>query len=337
MRTTVRPHPRVARRAFALALALCALALAAGAEDRDAEAGPPAPTPIEIADVFRSLSTLADEIELVRVQLEGRLVEGPTFHVASPNLREIFHQAVALLARARRLSAEQLGEVGGPVTLVDREEQTAEDVLHVVDAALERVRRVREGHELAARGGAALPLPVEVDETTTYHAILTASRQLDALLDMQLTPADSEAQIAFALAHVDALVAASPAKAGTSAAPAAKARAATPARTHALLLDCFAIARRIGLATELDVLDAMPAPDDEAGAITDADVYDVATLLVSEVVRLYDRLANEDTPAPVLSELAPGDADAHASARRLHEQLASLERSARAAAADAPR
>ncbi|MEZ4217827.1 MAG: hypothetical protein R3E88_15185 [Myxococcota bacterium] len=306
--------------------------------DANAEAGPPPPPPVETADVFRALAVLADEIELVRDALGAPRVAGPAIRVANAGRREVFHQAVGLLARARRLSAEQLGEVGGPVTLSDREEQTPADVLRVVEAAIERVRHVREGHELTARPLGATPLPVEVDETAVYHAVLAASRQLDAMLETRIAPADVDAQVAFAVAHVEALLDAMAVPSEGRRALAAPRPGRTSRDVHALLLDAFAIARRVGTDAGLEMLDARPLPDAEAGSITDADVYDVATLLVSEVVRIQERLG--DASALVASDAPLGEtqADAYRSTERLHARLADLEARLRARpAAPAPR
>lgn len=243
---------------------------------------------IEPADVFRILGQLDAEVERLRFDLGAPQHLAPSFTVADAAPREVFYQALSLLEKADELSFEQTGELGRPVVIPDRE-LTPGDVHAVVAGALDRILAVATHWDIA-KPIAAPDRDSSKRPADVYNAILRLNGQLNLLLDQSLAPTDVYGQVETAIGYAALLL---ERFAGATSLPPSPplVRGMRPADVHQRLTACLEpireVATRLGTSTlRLESMDLSPE------VVKPSDVYDVATLLVSQLSYLNKATGN---------------------------------------------
>lgn len=246
---------------------------------------------IEPPEVYVDTLLVRDELELIRLEMGKPKDTRREIGVANAEPREIFFQALTLFHKANRLSFELTRERAelpekpiGAIRLAH--------VRDVLEAVLERLRRVKGvlGSFEQSRNRAPEPAKTHAD---VFRSIVQANRQVNLLLNEPYAPSDAFQQVTLAVGYAAQL---RTQFAGTRMpeAPAFE-RRKRPADVYHRLLECFARVRAVMQHSGLNALTLELHPE----TVTSSDVYDIASLIVSELSFLHSHLD---------SVLAPPDA-----------------------------
>lgn len=245
------------------------------------------------ADVLARVRLLRDELEVIRFEMGRPKDQRPEIAVTNVAPREVLFQAFTLVREANRLHLELTGEVGTKLRLL----RLPPDIrpLHVwavVDAAYKRI--------LIAKKKLGITTHIEenlqdssVTPSDVFRAVIQANRQLELLLNQGPTPREVFQQVTLATNYAARLLAQFPGATQIPDAPAFE-HGKRPVEVYNRLVTCYAriraIAERSGIETlTLDI----PKLDESIETPTEikpSDVYNIATLLVSELAYLHVRL-----------------------------------------------
>lgn len=248
---------------------------------------------IEPGHVLARVLVLEAEIDLVRAEM-GRPTDARghiTISNAAP--REVYFEALALFRKADRFSFERIGSQGALPHPPSPGDIAPADVRNVIDAALACLRAVKSRMNIPET--AAEPAVVaDTQPSDVFRAVARVSRQLNVLLDNPFVPDDVFQQVTLALGYAAPVLA----KVSTDAAPARPdfERKKRPADVYKRLWNGFAALRRAFASLELECSE-LGAPGYEDDEIAPSDVYDLASLLVSELVFLHSTVPGVSPPS----------------------------------------
>lgn len=246
------------------------------------------------ADVYSRMSRVHGDIELIRFVMGKPKIEGPEITVTGVVPREVYFQAITMFRKANRLSFEQTRVVAStpetPAGDID-----PGNVLAVVNAALERISHVKARLEITT-----VPATPQPDSSKTptdvFRTIVQANRQLNLLLDERFAPSDVFQHVTLAVGYAARLLARFP---GDRIPEAPELIAGKqPRDVYRRLVGCFSVIRDIAAGSGLDILE-LQAGDDHTGYVTPSDVYDIASLLVSELAYIHSQLEGAKSPRQV--------------------------------------
>jgi len=237
---------------------------------------------IEPPDVYVDTLLVRDELGLIRLEMGRPKDTRREIGVADAAPREVFFQALTLFHKANRLSFELTRERAelpekpiGTIRLVH--------VRDVLEAVLERLRRVKGvlGSVEQSRKRARDPAKTHAD---VFRSIVQANRQVNLLLNEPYAPSDTFQQVTLAVGYAAQL---RTQFAGTRMpeTPAFE-RRKRPADVYHRLIECFARVRAVMQHSGLNALTLDRHPD----TVTSSDVYDIASLIVSELSFLHSHL-----------------------------------------------
>ena len=244
------------------------------------EVGPP--------DVYLDTLLVRDELEWIRLEMGKPQDTRREIEVTGAAPREVFFQALTLFQKANRLSfdltrerAELPGKPIGDIRAVH--------VGSVVNATLERLRRVKD-YLRGPQPGRERPRDPTKTTSDIFRSIVQANRQLNLLLDQSFTPTDVFQQVTLAVGYAAQLRTRFP---GTRMLdPPAFEPHKRPVDVYHRLVECFARVRDIIENSGLDALMLGGHPE----VATPSDVYDIASLIVSELSFLHSHLDGALTP-----------------------------------------
>jgi hypothetical protein len=281
---------RTLRRRFSLSLVHLLVVCIAGAAGAQAQS-PPDPTAgaaatLEPADVFVHVGLVRAELELVRAVMGKPHDTRNVIGVEDVEAREVFFQALTLFRNADHLSFE-LARQHAPAPSTPSGDIRPVHVHQVVDAALQRVRQVKKtlGIDEQSR-----PPPRDPDKTPTdvFRSIVSANRQLNLLRDRPFSPSDVFQEVTIAIGYAARLLAHFPGAMRIASTPPFEPRK-QPADVYRRLVGCLDRIRQIGERSNLKMLTLRISETDRAEA-TPSDVYDIASLVVSELAYLHAQL-----------------------------------------------
>ena len=245
------------------------------------------------AHVYAQLMLLHSEIDQLRFEMGKPKPTPRGIDIANVAPREVFFQMLTLFTKANRLGFEHTREIadepapaGDPITPAD--------VIRVVDATLERITHVKTQIGIT-RSGSPPPLDPSKTPTDVLLATLEASRQLNLLLDQPFSPAEVYEQLTRAIGYTARLRARFPGDRLPEAPP--YVRGKQPTDVARKLIDCLRLIERIAARSDLQMLTLQPMEENLVG-VTPSDVYDMATLLVSELAYLWAQLDDVAVPRP---------------------------------------
>ena len=240
-------------------------------------------------DVFGEVFATAQDVQMIRIYMGRPHDEQEAIGVSGVAPREVIYQAATLCEKTNRLSQELIREIGEKPTVPDKDIVPG-DVMVMIELAHNRVRRIAEGLGVAlseARAPAGERTPTDV-----YRAVVQLNRQINILLDRRFSPADVYQQVSLAIAHAANLRGRWP---GQRIPPEpAWELGKRPPDVYRRLLGCFEMVRQLAAAENLQVLE-LAVSDASMAAATPSDVYDMASLLVSELAYV-DRMLNGSPP-----------------------------------------
>ena len=251
------------------------------------------PEPILPADALARVQWFQEELEAIRLEM-GKPKERRVTRLATDALpHEVYFQAITLFIKADRLALELTGSTGlrpRPVPL------SAIRPYHnwaLVTAALGRLGTIKK--ELGIQETVSENAhPPSTKPTEVARAIVHANRQLNLMLQRSFSSSDVFQQVSWGIQYAKVLLAQFPGATPSAASPPFE-RGKQSGEVFLRLVQCFKhveeIARLSGTAVlHLDAKAANGAADNLN--IQPSDVYDLATLLVSDLTFLYGKLEN---------------------------------------------
>ncbi len=271
-------------------------------------------------NVHARLMLLHQELELIRYEMgKPRPLEWRA-RIAGVAPREVYFQALTLFRKANRLSFEHTREIVDELPPPDGEIKPA-DVLAVVENALDRIWRVKEKLGISREIAQEVPDPSKTPDDVIV-ATMRASQQLNMLLDQPFSPAEVYEQLTLAIGYAARLRAQFPGDRIPETPPFESGK--IPSDVYRKLLDCFAIIRRIAETSNLSML-SLEVDEGNLPTATPSEVYDVATMLVSELAYLWEQLDNVPPPRPAYYPGRRFPSHVYQRALLLERQLAELD------------
>ena len=252
------------------------------------------------ADVLARVQMLRDTLELIRFEMG----KPPATHfetiVTNVQAHEAYFQALTLFQKADHLALELTGSTGlspEPISL------SALAPLHIwkmVNASYLRILAIKE--ELGLKEIIAeRPEDPSTGLTETGRAIVQANRQINLLQERHFSPSDVSQQVLLASQYAKRLLARFPQPEVASETPLLD-RGKQPSDVFLRLVECYAILETIAHQSGIPVLHLdLPAAKriGHSRQLEPSDVYDMATLLVSDLAYLHAQMKSHDPPKPI--------------------------------------
>ncbi len=251
------------------------------------------PNGITSADVLARATLLRDELEAVRFEMGKPRDSRRLADAAKAAPHEVYFQAITLYLKADRLALELTGSTGIQPEGISPLHVRPYHVWKMVNAAYERMLTVKQELGIKQSSVERQQDPA-TSSTEVGYAIVRANRQINRMLERRFTPSDAFQQVTVAIGYTTILFGQFP---GTHAMPKAPPleRGKDPADVFLRLAASFqrleSIARHSGL--EVLHLDSKAAAQVE---VLPSDVYDIATLLVSDLAYLHAHLKTASQP-----------------------------------------
>ena len=246
--------------------------------------------------VYQAVEQLSANIKLLREVMGRPETTTEPWVVVDARPRHVFYQALTLLRKTNRL-ANELGaaERAAPPPLL-KEDIIPADVLGVVDLARTQIDAVRR--ELRITYGAEVAdLDPSKEPKDVLREIVQASRQLNFLLDRQFKPEDVYGHLELAATYVAGALTEDESVPVYGELPPLE-PGKVPADVYRRVLECLELATVIGERRGVSTLNLNLRRELRRRDIAPADVYDLATTLLSELAYLTLVLDAKDVPAP---------------------------------------
>ncbi len=253
------------------------------------------PGDITPAHVFMHVTRAHRELDLIRKEMGMPKINVSGIVVRNAAPREVFYHALTLFRKANRFSFEQIrierAETPTPKGII-----YPRHVFAMVDEAMQMILGVKTSLEID-----------EVIEQPTLDATLTPSdvflniislnRQLNRMLDKRFAPKDVFQRVSLAIGYSAKLLAQFP---DSKRIPLAeiRQRGKTPSDVFYRLVRSYAIIRDIGTRSGLNMLE-MDVTGIDNRLIVPSDVYDIASLMVSELAHVHAQLKDKMPPRAV--------------------------------------
>ncbi len=205
----------------------------------------------------------------------------------------MYFQARSLYRKVDRLVVEVTGEESVPLGLTTPQNIQPATVFQVVNAALERLQFLKARLGVTFMNSEGLPNP----STTPSHVFFSiglANQQLNVMVNQHFSPRDVSGQVSLALLYTRNLLQQFPQAARNLPIPALE-RGRRPGDVFMHLIDCHEILSTIAYHSQLKFLHlGLKNPDTRK--IQPNEVYDLASLVVSELAHLYSKGPQIDPP-----------------------------------------
>ena len=261
---------------------------------------PVSPDGILPADVLARTVLFKHDLEDIRVEMgkpKDKWVGGIASN-ASPH--EVYFQALNLFLKANRLSLELSGSMGVQPAIRPASEIRPYHIWMMVNEAYKRILVVKQ--ELGIPSShAEKPMDPSVTMTLAGGAIVAVNRQINLILERPFTPGDVAHQVNLAIQYAADLLKQFP---GTTPFPEPPLfeRGKQPRDAFLRLVDCFERLESVAKFSGVSVVHFDRTAMNKAVNHFDfhpSDVYDMATLLVSDLALLHAKIKDLDSPGTV--------------------------------------
>ena len=252
------------------------------------------------ADVFSRTVLLKKELEEIRIEMGKPKDEwvGGIASNASPH--EVYFQALNLFLKANRLSLELTGSMGRQPDIRPASDIRPYHIWMMVNEAYKRILVIKQELGISASNAETL----KESPTTITEAggvIVAVNRQINLVLERPFTPGDVVHQVNLAIQYAAGLL---KQFSGTTPIPDTPPfeRGKQPGDAFLRLVDCFERLESIAHLSNVSVLHFDRTAVNKAVNHYDfhpSDVYDMATLLVSDLALLHAKINNLESPATV--------------------------------------
>ncbi|MYA16679.1 MAG: hypothetical protein F4Z28_07900 [Gammaproteobacteria bacterium] len=248
------------------------------------------------AHVYQAVVQLGAEVGLVREVMGRPELTTDPWIVVEAQPRHVFYQALTLLRKVNRLAVELTEEQRVGLLPVPEGDIQPALVLDVINRASMQIDAVRNELGITYR---AEPPELEADRqpSDVLREIVQVSRQLNFLIDRKFRPEDVYGRLELAATYVAGALTDDDAAPVYGQLPPFES-GKVPADVYRRVLECLELATVIGERRGVDVLKLNLRRELRRRDIAPADVYDLATTLLSEVAYLTLVLEANDVDAP---------------------------------------
>ena len=251
-------------------------------------------------DVLARVQMLRDTLELIRFEMGKPLVTPSDAIVTNVHSHEAYFQALTLFHKADRLALELTGSTGIPPEPISLSALAPLHIWKMVNASYLRILAIKE--ELGLKEIVSeRPEDSSTSLTETGRVIVQANRQLNLLQERHFSPSDVSQQVLLASQYARRLLARFP-QTSVSSETAPLERGKQPADVFLRLVECYAILEKIAQYSSVPVLHLNLPAAQKVGIsrqIEPSDVYDMATLLVSDLAFFHAQLKTHNSPKPI--------------------------------------
>ena len=256
------------------------------------------PEAIVPADVLARIQLFRGELEAIRFEM-GKPKDRRSTRLATDALpHEVYFQAITLFIKADRLALELTGSTGLRPEPVATQNIRPYHNWVLVTAAYNRLMTIK--NKLGMKTTASEKIyPLSTKPTEVGRAIVLANRQLNLMLQRRFTSGDVFQQVTWGIEYAKALLGKFPSAALPVTSPPFE-RGKQPGDVFLRLAECFSVLEEIARLSGMKVLHLDGKAVQQAVQDLDihpSDVYDLATLLVSDLTYLQGKV-NDDTPIP---------------------------------------
>ncbi|MDT3776744.1 hypothetical protein PJI16_04120 [Nitrospira sp. MA-1] len=255
---------------------------------------------ITSADVMARVQMLRDTLELIRFEMGKPLVTPSDAIVTNVHSHEAYFQALTLYHKADRLALELTGSTGFPLEPISLSALAPLHIWKMVNASYIRILTIKEELGLKEK------IPERPEDSSTSlteigRAIVQANRQLNLLQERHFSPSDVSQQVLLASQYAKRLLDRFP-PSNVPLETSPLVRGKQPADVFLRLVQCYAILEEIAQRSRIPVLHLdLPAAHNVgiSRQLYPSDVYDMATLLVSDLAFFYTQLKKHDSLKPI--------------------------------------
>ncbi len=248
------------------------------------------------ADVMARAQLIRDELDDLRFEMGKPKNRHFGIIVSDASPHEVFSQALALKQKVDRLVGEMTGEKEPKGTVALPANIRPYHVWKVVDGSLQRLALLKQKLGLKIEESEKL-IDASATPNEVFLTIGLANRQVNILLEHPFAPRDVYQEVTLATHYAARLLRQFSDSQQFPQAPELE-RGRRPADVYTRLIDCqtrlFSIANR----SSLSIL-KIEIPNTPLEHIQPSDVFDMASLLVSELAHFNGKLKNPYTPKPM--------------------------------------
>jgi len=282
---------------------------------------------IQSADVLARVQLFHEQLESIRVEM-GKPQDTRQMHLAT-NARphEVYFQALTLYIKADRFALELTGSTGLKPKPVSAEDISPYHVWLLVNAAYHRLVVIKTELNIpetfTERASPDTTTPTEVG-----RAIVRANRQLNVMLQRRFSPSEVYQQLEAARHYAQALLEEFGTNQDSASLPPFQ-RGKTPTDVFLQLIRCFEQLEELAKVSGVSILhvDGTAArkmvPELQ---VQPSDVYDLATLLLSDLAYIHGKKYRGQTMPPVPFPGTKFPSHVFQLARGLQQQLDELGR-----------
>lgn len=246
------------------------------------------------ADVLARSLLVGAELDLMCREMGIAKIAPRDLEISGAAPREVFYQAVTLSQKADRLVFEFTGSVAGAREIPNAGSIRPAHVWRRIDAALGQILLIKA--HLGIREKSVEPPQDEgVTPTEVYLAILQLNRQMNLMLQEQFSPSDVFQETTLATNYAARLLSVFPGAERRPDPPAFE-RGKYPPDVYRRLTEISGHLQEIFETSELEMMELHVSEENIQNA-TPSDVYDIASLLVSELSYLHDQCQAVQPPA----------------------------------------
>ncbi len=240
---------------------------------------------IKSSDVLARVNLIAKELQALTLVLGKPLEPLPGLVVDDAQPREVFFQAVTLKEKATRLSFEITQRLDLIKNVNIGSEINMKNVFDAVDEGLRQIYKIKKKLGIKNVEREKL-MPVSTTPSDVYQAITKVNRHLNLLLDQEYTPKDVFLKISLAENLLDALLSGKHSLKVEVKFPFVPQK--TPDDVYKRLISCFELVKNYGDMLGIKTLYLLKPI--RKRRIIPGDVYEIASLIVSELYYFASRL-----------------------------------------------
>jgi len=272
--------------------------------------------------VFLHISKVQAELELLRHHMGKPKFdqEQLVFNVHDAAPREVFYQALTLFKKAEQLSFEHLRVLTATPNTPAANIKPA-DVFDLADHVLKRIRAIKAHIGIQE----TIKEPILDNKKTPTHVLLAtmqANRQINVLLDQQFAPKDVFREVSIAIGYGAKLLVNFP-KATRIPQPETLQRGKQPADVFHRLVKIYDRIHNIATRSKLATLKLEVKRTHYK--IAPSDVYDIASLIVSDLAYINAKLPKYTLPRPVFDPGRKYPSDVYQRVSILEQQITKLD------------
>lgn len=239
------------------------------------------------ADVLARIQLVQEEIEKIRFEMGKPKSKNLHMAVTEASPREVYFQVMTLFQKVDQLCFEQTRQRGESPEISSVAAIRPRHVWQVANAALEQLRLVKEEFKLREKSQEKLQKE-STSPTEVFQAIVQANRQLNLMLDQRFSPSDVFQQVSLAMSYTSSLLASFSEFNRIPDSPSLE-RGKRPVDVYWRLVHCFQLVKEIGNLSGLQILELNPRIDEDE-VVEPSEVYDIASLVVSELAFFHSQL-----------------------------------------------